>query len=44
MDVPANTNRCPICGYEFPSRPPRRRAAIVAAALLMLALLLWLVL
>ena len=25
MDVPANHNRCPLCGYQFPGAGPFRR-------------------
>lgn len=39
-EVPANHNRCPLCGYDFPARGPRQRAGLLAAALLMLALIL----
>ncbi|MBP7008573.1 MAG: zinc ribbon domain-containing protein [Kiritimatiellae bacterium] len=39
MEVPANENRCPICGYEFPGRGPLHRN-LVWIVLLMLALLL----
>lgn len=42
--VPANHNRCPICGYEFPQTPPRRQGMKVGGALLMLALFLFLAL
>jgi len=43
-DVPANSNRCPICGYLFPNPSPARRRFKIAAALIMLALLLALLL
>ncbi len=39
VSVPANSNRCPICGYFFPAEPRPRRTARIAAALLMLFLL-----
>ena len=39
-EVKANNNRCPICGYEFPSLTDRRKTLQVSAALLMLALLI----
>jgi predicted amidophosphoribosyltransferase len=39
-DVPANNNRCPICGYEFPDRLPHKRWTRILLALLMLVLLL----
>lgn len=42
--VPSNNNRCPICGYEFPTEPPPRTALRVGGALVMLALLLILLL
>ena len=37
--VPANENRCPICGYEFPGRGPLHRN-LLWIVLLFLALLL----
>lgn len=43
-EVPANSNRCPICGYLFPNPSPARRRFKLAAALIMLALLLILLL
>ncbi len=43
-DVPANSNRCPICGYLFPNPSLARRRFKIAAALIMLALLLALLL
>ena len=39
VEVPANENRCPVCGYEFPARGPLLRYRLWLA-LLMLALLL----
>ena len=39
-NVPANSNRCPICSYEFPALP-RRKGLALAAGLLMLFILLW---
>ena len=39
LEVPANENRCPVCGYEFPVRGPLRRN-VLWLVLLMLALLL----
>jgi hypothetical protein len=39
VEVPANENRCPICGYAFPGRGPLHRN-LVWIVLLMLALLL----
>lgn len=38
--VPANNNRCPICGYVFPALTDRQRGLKIGFALLMLALLL----
>ncbi len=43
-EVPANNNRCPICGYEFPNPTPGRQRMKFWGALLMLALLLILLL
>lgn len=37
--VPANNNRCPICGYLFPVPTPRQRAFRLWGALLMLLVL-----
>lgn len=43
-EVPANNNRCPICGYVFP-RPTRTQNALKwAGALIMLAVIILLVL
>ena len=39
-EVPANSNRCPVCGYLFPHPSPRQRALRVGGALLMLGLIL----
>lgn len=39
-EVPANNNRCPICGYLFPAPSPRQRHMKLWGALLMLALML----
>ncbi len=43
VEVPANENRCPICGYEFPARGRMHRhlwwLALLALALLLLPLL-----
>ena len=39
VEVPANENRCPVCGYEFPGRGPLQRN-LVWIVLLLLALLL----
>ena len=39
-EVPANNNRCPICGYDFPARGPLHRNLIwIVAGLLALLLL-----
>ena len=37
-EVPANSNHCPICGYEFPHIMPGRKAMKAWGAVLMLAL------
>ena len=39
-EVPANENRCPICGYLFPSPTRTQRSLRVGGALVMLAILL----
>ena len=39
VEVPANENRCPICGYEFPARGPLHRN-LLWIVLLFLSLLL----
>ena len=39
VEVPANENRCPICGYEFPARGALHRN-LLWIVLLFLALLL----
>ncbi len=46
VEVPANENRCPICGYEFPGRGPLQRQLIWIVVLLLGLLLipLWLAL
>jgi predicted amidophosphoribosyltransferase len=44
MEVAANNNRCPICGYEFPQASPAQRGLRVGGALLMLAVLVALLL
>ncbi|MDZ4200443.1 MAG: helical backbone metal receptor [Kiritimatiellia bacterium] len=42
MSVPANENRCPVCGYEFPGARRPARIYIVLSGLVALALLtLW---
>lgn len=40
VEVPANENRCPICGYEFPGRGPLQRNLIWIVALLLALLLI----
>ena len=44
VEVPANENRCPICGYAFPGRGPLQRNLpwIVAFLLALLLIPLWL--
>lgn len=44
MEVNANENRCPICGYEFPQPRPFQRHALSWGALVLLILFLVLVL
>ena len=39
-EVPANSNRCPICGYVFPQASSRQRVFRYGGALLMLGLIL----
>jgi len=39
VEVPANENRCPVCGYAFPGRGPLQRN-LLWIVLLFLALLL----
>ncbi len=47
VEVPANENRCPICGYEFPTRGPLHRhlvwivLGLLALLLLPLIRILW---
>jgi hypothetical protein len=41
-EVPANSNRCPICGYEFPHLSGRQRGLRVGGGLLMLGLFVYL--
>ena len=38
--VPANSNRCPICGYAFPARSSLQRGLPWIVALLLALLLL----
>ena len=40
VDVPANENRCPICGYEFPARGPLHRNLLWIVALFLALLLI----
>ena len=40
MEVPANCNRCPICGYAFPRRSGLQRGLAWIVALLLVLLLL----
>lgn len=40
VEVDANHNHCPICGYAFPYPTPRQRGMRLWGALLMLGLLL----
>lgn len=42
-EVPANNNRCPLCGYLFPQPTATQRGLRVGGALVMLALLLLLI-
>lgn len=43
-EVPANNNRCPICGYVFPQPTPTRKNMKLWGAVVMLALLIALIL
>ena len=43
-EVPANNNRCPICGYVFLQPTPTQRNLRLWGAILMLALFLILIL
>ncbi len=40
MEVPANNNRCPICGYVFIQPTPTRRNMKLIGAIVMLVLFL----
>ena len=41
MEIAANENACPICGYVFPARARGKRAVLACvAALVILAILL----
>ena len=42
VEVEANHNRCPLCGYLFPLATPRQRHMRRWGALLMLGLLIYL--
>lgn len=39
-EVKANTNRCPICGYEFPVMPAGRKMTVWLVAVILLVVLL----
>lgn len=39
VEVSANHNHCPLCGYAFPHPSPRQRGMRVGGAILMLAIL-----
>ena len=39
-EIPANTNRCPICKYHFPVANPRQKSMRLWGALIMLGLLI----
>ena len=43
MEVPANNNRCPLCGYPFLQPTPARRNLKLIGAIVMLALFLVLI-
>ena len=43
-EVPANHNRCPMCGYEFLNPTPARRNLKWIGAVIMLAALIALIL
>lgn len=43
-EVPANNNRCPICGYHFPAPSTTQRNMKLWGALIMLGLFLILIL
>jgi len=38
-EVPANNNRCPICGYEFPVTPPHWKATVWVVAVILLVII-----
>ena len=42
-EVPANNNRCPICGYVFLQPTPTQRALKLIGAIVMLVLFLVLI-
>ncbi|MBN1268825.1 MAG: zinc ribbon domain-containing protein [Kiritimatiellae bacterium] len=42
-EVPANHNRCPLCGYEFPHPTPTQRNLRLWGAAIMLVILLALI-
>jgi len=35
VEVAANQNRCPICGYEFPALPVRENHKIMGAIIML---------
>ena len=43
MEVPANNNRCPICGYQFLQPTPTQRNLKLIGAIVMLTLFLVLI-
>ena len=40
--VPTNSNRCPICGYEFPRLTDKQRGMKIGGGSLMLVLFIYL--
>ncbi len=44
MEVPANNNRCPICGYDFPNPSPRQKHMKFWGAVIMLVLFIFVML
>jgi len=38
-EVPSNNNRCPICGYVFPTPTATQRSLRIGGALIMLGIL-----
>ena len=43
-EVPANTNRCPVCGYPYPQPTSTQKGMRIWGAVIMLGLLLLLIL